>query len=379
VRLHVLGFPHTRVEAAFSGCAYTSKVLKFAKMMGDRHNVIVYAPEGPPVPGAELVPVITDAFRLSVFGEDDPNRLPAWPDDQQWSFFNRRAAAELLERVDRGDLVLASAGLSQKPIVDIIQAAGQQVICCEPGVGYEGVWLPYRAYESYAWMHHLYAHWREPNGRWFDRVIPNYFDADDFPPMPRGGDPYALFVGRLVARKGPHIAAEVANAAGLPLVIVGPGATHVAESEVVAPEVTIKGDIQYVGPVGPEERAELMTGAAVLLAPTTYIEPFGGVAVEAMMCGTPAVTTDWGAFTETVPPQWRFRSLRAGVAAIEVALGAHREGVRDYALSRYSLDVVGLEFDRWFDQLATLWGDGWYQRDDVGPEGDVPFRAEVAV
>ena len=33
--------------------------------------------------------------------------------------------------------------------------------------------------------------------------------------------------------------------------------------------------------------------------------------------------------------------------------------IREWALGRYSLEAVAPQYERWFDQLATLWGEGW--------------------
>jgi glycosyltransferase involved in cell wall biosynthesis len=117
-----------------------------------------------------------------------------------------------------------------------------------------------------------------------------------------------------------------------------------------------------VGAVNAEERASLMGGAAVTLAPTVYVEPFGGVAVESMMCGTPVVTTDFGAFTETVVEGvsgFRFQTLQEAVDATEKAMGLDRVEVHTYAAGRYSLDAVAPMYERWFDNLDGLWGEGW--------------------
>ena len=48
-----------------------------------------------------------------------------------------------------------------------------------------------------------------------------------------------------------------------------------------------------MGSVGVKERANLLFNADAVIVPTTYIEPFGGVVIEAMLAGTPAITTDF--------------------------------------------------------------------------------------
>ncbi len=47
---------------------------------------------------------------------------------------------------------------------------------------------------------------------------------------------------------------------------------------------------------GAEERLALLGNAKSVLMPTYYLEPFGGVHVEAQLCDTPVITTDWSAF-----------------------------------------------------------------------------------
>jgi glycosyltransferase involved in cell wall biosynthesis len=120
---------------------------------------------------------------------------------------------------------------------------------------------------------------------------------------------------------------------------------------------------EYVGVVGAERRAELVGGAIASFAPTIYIECFGTVVIESQACGTPALTTDWGAFTETVVngvSGYRCRTLKEFCEAAENAKYLDRAKVREHSFNRYSLEVIALEYDKHFRRLSTLWEDGWY-------------------
>ncbi len=268
--------------------------------------------------------------------------------------------AQMRPRLQPRDLILLSGGWTHHQVAE----AFPNHIACEPGVGYEGIFTPYVAFESYAWQHHVYAKKGINDGRFFDAVIPNYFDPKEFPILNNGKGDYLLFLGRVVQRKGPHIASEIARASGMKLVVAGAGGKQVGK-DIVAPEITVK-DAEYVGPVDVVQRAGLLAGARALLFCTTYIEPLGGVQIEANFAGTPVIGTDWGAPTEIIHEGvngFRFRMLREAVQAVEDCGKLNPATIRKHVQERYSLEAIAPQFNRWFDQLQTLWsGGGWYAK-----------------
>ena len=323
---HVPGLPGQPVSRDNSSCAYTQKVRRFAQMMRERgHRVVVYG-IGDDV--AELVEVESPQlpFEASV-----------------WADYNAACAAAIRGQADRGDVLGMIAGVCQAALADALV----HLAPVEFGIGYGGVCAPYRVFESYAWMHLvLGASNPDPHqtdGRMTDAVIPNYFDVDEFPEG-RGAGGYVLYLGRLIERKGVHLAAAAAQEAGVPLILAGAGDAIPAYGE-------------PIGPIGPDERAELLGDALAVVSPTVYVEPFGGAAVEGMLCGTPAITSDWGAFTETVwhgVTGYRCHTIDEMAAAIAKAGELDRDEVRSHAISRYSLEAVGPQYETYFDRVLSI-------------------------
>lgn len=372
-RLHVISMPHTETTSAFSHCAYTQKVVKFCDMMtAGGYEVILYAGEENEAACKEHVPLVTKEEQLEWFGADHNKRMltMTWNPytDHHWLEFNKRAIAAIRERRcgPCKDTLCLIMGVSHKPIADEFP----EMLPTEFGIGYEGVFSDLRVFESYAWMHYLYGRQagldpKTPvNGRFFEAVIPNYFNANDFATAPK--EDYLLFIGRLIKRKGLDIAGLIAERAGLPLVVAGAGASHWEEGYLKGIDVEVRGDVHYVGAVNPEQRSKLMGGARALLAPTIYIGPFEGVSVEGMLCGTPAITTDFGAFTETVETGvtgYRFHTLGEAVDLLEDAYDLEPEAIRARAIERFSLEAIFPKYDEFFHRIDKLRKprQGWYE------------------
>ena len=364
--LHLLGFPHTETTRAFEWCAFTAKWRKGATMLtrlGER--VILYGTETNEADVAEHVPLVSREEQAAWFPGWDPARSAwnppgAWePSSPWWTTFNERAAVAIRERSAPGDIVGVTMGTSQEPVARALP----ELMAVEVGVGYAGVWAPYRVFESWAWRHYLATRQPTDDVRFFDTVIPNFFEPEAFP-AGRGDGGYFLFVGRLFGRKGPHIAAQACQRLGAKLLVAGQGAATVEPGRITCEDGTVlEGDVEYVGVVGPEERAGLMGGAIALFAPSMYLEPFCGVSVEAQMTGTPAIVTDWGGVRENVEQGvtgWRCSTLAEFVEAGRRAPELDRSAIREHAVATWSTDVIGPRYLEYFARLATLYGDGWY-------------------
>lgn len=354
-KLHVFALSHTASSKKYGVCAYTGKVQRFCKMMSERgHEVIHYGNEGSEDLGsAEHVQIFSHKDKRKFYGKEGWFKKEIWfdaplhgPVVDEW---NRRAVYAAQQRTTgrRDEFLCLIMGLGQKAIADGCSTTTP----VEFGVGYEGVFTHRRCFESYAWMHHVYGLRSTKDGVWYDSVIPNYFDPADFEYREKKSN-YFLFMSRMTHRKGYQVAVDVTRHIGAKLVIAG------------APGEKPRDDahVEYVGIADLEKRRELLAGAKALFVPTYYLEPFGGVVIEAGFSGTPVITSDWGAFPETVDhghTGYRCRTFKEFIQATE-KVGDLVPGFIRANAELYSMAAIGPKYDRYFDMVSSP---DWYSTD----------------
>jgi glycosyltransferase involved in cell wall biosynthesis len=113
--------------------------------------------------------------------------------------------------------------------------------------------------------------------------------------------------------------------------------------------------IHYVGTIDAAGRNELLAGAAALLYPITYPEPFGLVMVEAMACGTPVAAFGVGAVPEVVEQGVGGRWVSPGEnlgEAVQSAVQLDRRRVRQAAVERFDYRRMVDAYERLYRRLA---------------------------
>lgn len=137
-------------------------------------------------------------------------------------------------------------------------------------------------------------------GLHFVRTVYNAIDIHQFPFNPIPGN-YLVWLGRITPKKGVIEAIRVAKKFGMKLFIAAK--IDVVDQEFYLKEVKpllSKKHAEYVGEIGPTEKAKLLKNAYALINPIKWNEPFGLVMVEAQACGTPVVAYPNGAAPELI-------------------------------------------------------------------------------
>ncbi|GHG15381.1 glycosyl transferase [Amycolatopsis bullii] len=115
-----------------------------------------------------------------------------------------------------------------------------------------------------------------------------------------GAGRHVLFLGRVTEEKGVGLLMRawerLDGALGVPLVIAGTGPMQ----DEVAAWAADRPDVSYVGLQNKAECRALTADAVAVVAPSTWLEAFGLVVVEAMAAGVPTVAAAHGAFPELV-------------------------------------------------------------------------------
>ena len=362
MKLHLLGLPHTITNLEFSHCAFTGKILRFPSMMkGLGYEIIHYGVEGAETEANEQVQVMTKVEQAFYLGHAGDDKTKFYADDANtekpiFLEFNKRLRELLANRVTQADLVLLPFGHGHHGAV-----GDMPYKLVESGIGYPTLYnqAPLKIFESNAWMH--FHQGRENRwGKNYEWVIPNYFNPGDWKLQLKPDQKLVVFLGRICKEKGLATIVEVAKARpDLKFVICGQG----------DPEPYLTQDnILYLAPMTGKIRSMLLGTASAVLMPTEFTEPFGGVSVEAQLCGTPVLSTTYGGFTETIEDEvtgFRCHTLGDYLAALNRVQHLDRQYICDRARRLWGYDRVSKMYDRAFQMIDDLRGEGWYSRRSV--------------
>ncbi len=199
------------------------------------------------------------------------------------------------------------------------------------------------------------------NAMWYDVVIPNYFDLDDFD-YSEEKDDYYLIVGRVTSAKGVHIAMQIVEFVGGRLIIAGAGDLEGLSTRTQRP---VSEYVECVGVVDPGARRVLMSRAKAMLLPSMFVEPFCGVQKESMLSGTPVISNDWGAFAEYNihgVTGFRCRTFEHFEWAARNIHLIKPSTCRNWAAKNFSLERIGEMYDEYFYSVKNIFGGkGWYE------------------
>lgn len=190
---------------------------------------------------------------------------------------------------------------------------------------------------------------------------------DLLPFRPRGASGYLAFLGRISPEKRPDRAITIATQAGMPLRMAAKidMADKAYWDEVIKPMVDAHPDVEFIGEINENEKADFLGSAAALLFPVDWPEPFGLVMIEAMACGTPVIAFRCGSVPEVIE-QGRsgfiVDSVEEAVGAVHTLKVLDRAEVRRCFERRFTVERMATDYLDIYRSLPGVRRDGAHLR-----------------
>lgn len=351
MRFHVIGFAHIPTQRLYNAEPFIQKIYNFCKMMTARgHTVYHYGIERSDPPCTERIEVVSHNSWYVHYGQRNWKKeyFSVVRGDSVHQMFLNNTLMQLRKRVEPGDFIISFGSYLDAALSPHFP----QAIAIEAGIGYSATgWARFKIYESYSILHAHYAinGVKSIAGSHECTVIPNYFDLDLVSPVQLDPQDYFVFLGRLIPVKGLDIAIELTRRKNKRLIIAG-----VYDLEAQGYK-TLPSHVEFIGHVDELQKDELLKKATALLAPTLYHEPFGNVTIEAMLRGVPVITTDRGAFTETV--RNGFNGYRCTWAsefedAAEQVTRLDRSAIAAAARNTYSFEAIAPRYEAYCQHIS---------------------------
>jgi len=176
------------------------------------------------------------------------------------------------------------------------------------------------------------------------------------PVFERGG--YLAFLGRISPEKRPDRAIRIAQRVGIPLKIAAK-VDKVDEAYFrndILPLVDGQG-VEFLGEINEREKTTFLGGAAALLFPIDWPEPFGLVMIEAMACGTPVLAFRCGSVPEIVEDGITGKVVESedeAVSALPEVSNYDRRAVRQRFEERFAAARMAREYEDLYRKQSMM-------------------------
>lgn len=197
-----------------------------------------------------------------------------------------------------------------------------------------------------------------PQANWV-ATIHHGLPPDALAPRYEPGE-YLAFLGRISPEKRADRAIEIARRTGLDLLI----AAKVDDVDRAYYEREIEpmlgaAHVEFIGEIGPSDKADFLGRASALLFPIDWSEPFGLVMIEAMACATPVIAYRTGSVPEVISDGingFVVDDVDGAVGAVQQLGEIDRRACRQAFEDRFTVDRMARDYLALFEHLVAAGG-----------------------